>query len=142
MPENEKKFHEALKEYRVLKDLTQNQLSKKTGINRTVLSFLENGHQRPTTQHLIILKDKLGIDFSNTVFADTDRPYYGPPRESESTASTLAEMYNAQREVRMDLLHASDLLKENKESIRELPTQIKGVILAVENLINQAYRKI
>lgn len=60
---DQKKFSEALKEYRVRKGLTQNDLAKQLDMSRSVLSFLENGVQPPKTKHLTIIKDRLGISF-------------------------------------------------------------------------------
>lgn len=142
MPESEKIFNKVLKEYRVLKGMSQAEMAKRIGIDRTVLSFLETGRQQPTTKHLILLKDKLGIDFSDTVFGEADRPYYGPPREHETNTAAFFELYNLHKEIKRDLLRISDMMKEHKDEIRELPGTIRQVLLAVESLVNQTCRKI
>lgn len=142
MPESEKIFHEVLKEYRIRKEMSQDELANRIGISRTVLSFLETGRQQPTTKHLILLKEKLGIDFSDTVFGDIDRPYYGPPRESNTNTAAFFELYNLHKEIKLDLLRISDMLKEHKDEIRELPGTLRQVILSVESLVNQTCRKI
>lgn len=47
-----KKFSDALKTWRIQKNLTQNEVAKRMGISRSVLSFLENGQQAPKMRHL------------------------------------------------------------------------------------------
>lgn len=53
---------EHLREIRLSKKMTQDELSKKSGISRTTISKLENGKQTTVTNTTIIaLADALGI---------------------------------------------------------------------------------
>lgn len=141
MSNNEKKFSHALKEWRTRKGLSQKEVAVRMEMSRSTISFLENGEQLPNTSHIIKFKDRWGIDFSEYL-VDGPSPHYGEPKDSYSPALQFMELYNATKEVRNDLLKASDILRENNTQIDELPGELKKSIRAVESLINQAYRKI
>lgn len=141
---DKKIFSVTLKDLRKRKGLTQQEVATKLGLSRSIVSFLENGQQQPQLHHLSLLKEKFGWDLFDTVHnvSDMERAYYGQPREAEPTASALAEMYNSQREVKRDLLQASDLFKEMEIRFNELPQEITKGLKVIQSLINQAYRKI
>lgn len=131
-----KKFSEALKEWRKKKGLSQQEVASRMGISRTIISFLENGQQQPQLHHLRLLDENFGVDFSDSILqaSDSDKPYYGPPKEYDSTASALAQLINQQHEVKKDLIIAKGLLQEiitlGEEVNRDLLKRIK-IIYAI-----------
>lgn len=55
------KFIERLKELREEKGLSQEGLSKETGISRSAISFYESGQRVPSAEVIIILSRYFGI---------------------------------------------------------------------------------
>lgn len=142
MSKSIKNFQYTLKEWRTKKGLSQKEVGDKIGLSRSIISFLESGSQYPNESHIIKFKDGWGIDWSEYLVEEEDRPHYGPPNDSSLTASTIAELYNTTREVRKDLILISDLLKENHEKIEEVDPELKKVLRIIEKLVNNSSRKI
>ncbi len=53
----------AIKKVRTEKQLTQFQLSKLTNMSRTTITMFESGERQPSTEHLVLLSNKLDFDF-------------------------------------------------------------------------------
>lgn len=138
---NQKKLSEALREFRIRKDMTQDQVAKRIGISRPVLSQIENMNQIPTTRHLTLIRDRLGIDINQ--FMDEEgtktgvsepRPYFGEPFEIPKDVAAIASMVNDAKEVRKDLftlIKLLDQLQANEDHNLTL-NQIKLIGIAKE----------
>lgn len=135
-------FSKSLLLWRKSKGMTQEELGKKIGLSRTIVSFLENGKQAPQVYHLELLKDKLNLDLFDAIkeVRDDAKPYFGTPRDTEIAASAMGEMYNSIREVKRDLLLAADLF--NELDLAELPAEFIKGLKVIEKIILQANRKI
>ena len=55
------KFPERLKELRIEKGLSQEQLSKATGLSRSVIGYWESGKKHPTSPAIIALAKYFGV---------------------------------------------------------------------------------
>ena len=142
MSNSGQKFSEALKEWRTVKGLSQKEVGARIGVHRTVISFLENGEQQPSTKYLILFKEKWGVDFSDYVLGENDRPYYGPPRDSSVSHQDFVELINASKEAKKDLIAATELIESSKTEIESFPSTAKKLISQVENLITSAWKKL
>ncbi|MDE6059741.1 MAG: helix-turn-helix domain-containing protein [Clostridia bacterium] len=49
------KFYERLKELRIEKGLTQDQLAQETGLSRSAIGFWENGQRIPLASVIVVL---------------------------------------------------------------------------------------
>lgn len=65
-------FHEQLKRLRLEKNLTIEELSKKTQIGIEKLTAFENGDQTPSTQTMLLLSTILQVPVSNLVDGTTN----------------------------------------------------------------------
>lgn len=105
---NLKKFSDALKEYRARKEMTQLDLANRIGISRSVLSQLENGIQKPTTKHLTLIRDRLGIDINQFVEdlseKSDQKPYFGAPYDLPKDVAAIASMINDAKEAKRDVI--------------------------------------
>ena len=66
-----------LKQARLAKKLTQNQLAEAAGISVSFLSYLENGHQAMNIQTLISLLDVLNVSADWLLGNGTDSANHG-----------------------------------------------------------------
>ena len=57
-----KAFGIALREARITKGITQEELADRADYSTVSISFFENGHRQPTISALISLEDALGLD--------------------------------------------------------------------------------
>ena len=55
------KFTERLKELRIEKGFTFEQLAKKTGLSKSALNYWENGERIPNAQAVIVLAKFFGV---------------------------------------------------------------------------------
>ena len=55
------KFTERLKELRIEKGFTFEQLAKKTGLSKSALNYWENGERIPNAQAIIVLAKFFGV---------------------------------------------------------------------------------
>jgi transcriptional regulator with XRE-family HTH domain len=101
MSKIKKSFPEALLQWRIRKGLTQEEVGTRMGLSRSVISFLENGKQKPKPLHLILFQDHWGVDFSeSSELNDSESPQYGLPNSSHQNTNQILEMYNSIKEVR------------------------------------------
>jgi len=63
----EVRFGELLKELRVKKGLTQEQLATDCDLDRTYISLLERGERQPTLKTLFAIAEVLGVSASEIV---------------------------------------------------------------------------
>jgi transcriptional regulator with XRE-family HTH domain len=140
----QKKFSEALRDWRKKKNLSQQEVAQRIGISRTIISFLENGQQQPQVHHIKLFQDNFGIDFSETITgsAELDRPYYGSPKDGELTASALATLINQQHEVKKDLVIARSLLQEIITIGDEIDRDLFRRIKIIYSICDQALMKL
>ncbi len=108
-------FPEALIQWRKKKGLTQQEVGDRIGLSRTIISFLESGKQVPQIYHLDLFKDRFGIDFSEALMVNEDKTTYEKPQKSSESMIALAELVNASREAKKDILLAKDLVQEMME---------------------------
>jgi transcriptional regulator with XRE-family HTH domain len=108
-----KKFSDALKTWRIQKNLTQKEVADRMGISRSVLSFLENGVQYPKMKHLVLLQERCGLDLSYTITGNDSllsnqvsepRPYFGAPMEMPQDMAAVLQMINTRTEVKKDIV--------------------------------------
>ena len=61
MKEDSKKLGENLKKIRISKEITQIEIAKKLGVNRSFVSNIENGKNNPTLSTITSLARALGV---------------------------------------------------------------------------------
>jgi XRE family transcriptional regulator of biofilm formation len=61
MKEDSKKLGENLKKIRICKEITQIEIAKKLGVNRSFVSNIENGKNNPTLSTITSLARALGV---------------------------------------------------------------------------------
>jgi len=139
-----KKFSQALHDWRKKKQLTQEDVANKLGVSRTIVSFLETGKQLPQIHHLNLLKEKFNLDLSSHVWdsADQDKPYFGPPNEKDSSISAMAELINGQKEAKRDLVVAMDMTKALYADLEDKDTAYAKTLMVIYQTIKQAFRNL
>ena len=136
-----KKFSEALKTWRIQKNLTQKQVGDRMGINRTVISFLENGQQPPKMRHIVLLKERWGLDLSYTITGGEEpgeveqKPYFGSPVELPRDISAFAEMINTRTEVKKDLAIIQRMLKSMEEEFSRLSVESRKNMARISDML-------
>lgn len=141
---NEKRFFsEALRDWRKKKELTQKDVADKIGLTRAIISFLENGLQKPQLHHLNLLKEKFNVDFFDTVLdlPDSDMNHFGPPREADLSTATFVEMYNTLKEIKKDLIQSQSLLGQLDQFFDELPSEVTKGLEVVQKILADALKK-
>lgn len=141
---NEKRFFsEALRDWRKKKELTQKDVADKIGLTRTIISFLENGLQKPQLHHLNLLKEKLNVDLFDTVLdlPQSELNHFGSPRESDLSTATFVEMYNTLKEVKKDLIQANNLLDEVFKTYDELPNEVTKGLKVIQKVLSDSIKK-
>jgi transcriptional regulator with XRE-family HTH domain len=141
---NEKRFFsEALKDWRKNKELTQKDVADKIGLTRTIISFLENGLQKPQLHHLNLLKEKFNVDFFDTVLdlPQSEQNHFGPPRESDLSTATFVEMYNTLKEVKKDLIQVNNLLDELFKSYDDTPFEVIKGLKVIQKVVGDSIKK-
>ena len=136
-----KKFSDALKTWRIQKNLTQKEVAKRMGISRSVLSFLENGQQAPKMRHLVLLKERWDLDLSHTITGVEqkgdvqERPYYGFPMELPKDISAIAEMINTRTEVKKDLAIIQRMIKGMEDDFRHLSLESRKNMNRISDML-------
>lgn len=146
------KFSLALKEYRIRKGMTQMELSERTGLSRPVISNLESGNQTPTMRHIVLLKEKCGLDLSETVYNDdkSDGPsrvddvkvQYGLPADMTTDVLKVMEHFNKVQEARKEIAIVQKMLGEiaaeksfvDAQHLKQLE-QIQSILIRVQTLL-------
>jgi transcriptional regulator with XRE-family HTH domain len=141
--ENEKKFSDAFKTFRIKKGWTQEEMAKRLGMSRSVISFLENGQQYPKFNHLLMIKERLGLDLSEMISGTptpdqvSERPYFGPPNDMPNDMHQLMILYNNQKEVRKDLSIATKMLEELDDEMKNITFNGQKLIKRVKDILVQ-----
>ncbi len=138
-----KKFSDALKTWRIQKNFTQQEVAKRMGISRSVLSFLENGIQYPKMRHLVLLKERCGLDLSNTITGNEElnpqvsepRAYFGQPMELPKDVAAIAEMINTRSEVKKDIVIIIRLLTQMQEEFRALTLEGRKNMQRIQDML-------
>ena len=90
--------------------LTQLQVTKKTGINRTMLSHIEAGEHIPSVDQLLALSDVLNFNINDIIVSDTSETTAAKPQKRYKVAVagtgyvglSLAVLLSQQRIVFLD----------------------------------------
>jgi transcriptional regulator with XRE-family HTH domain len=139
-----KKFSDALKTWRIQKNLTQKEVADRMGISRSVLSFLENGVQYPKMKHLVLLKERCGLDLSHTITGNDSiignqvsepRPYFGSPAELPKDMAAIAEMINTRSEVKKDIVIIIRLMNQMEEEFRALTLEGRKNLNRIKDML-------
>lgn len=136
-----KKFSEELKKWRIQKNLTQDEVGKRMGISRSVLSFLENGQQSPKMKHLVLLKERWDLDLSHTITGVEqrgdvqERPYFGSPMELPKDISAIAEMINTRTEVKKDLAIIQRMIKSMEDEFKCLSLESRKNMNRISDML-------
>lgn len=138
-----KKFSDALKTWRIQKNFTQQEVAKRMGISRSVLSFLENGNQYPKMKHLVLLKERCGLDLSHTITdseglapqVNEPHPYFGHPMELPKDVAAIAEMINTRSEVKKDIVIIIRLLTQMQEEFRALTLEGRKNMQRIQDML-------
>lgn len=138
----------ALKEFRIKKQWTQQEMADRVGFSRPVLSFLENGIQPPKMQHIIALKEKVGLDISEYIYNEDkatipnsvsdSAPYYGSPKDLPEDIGQFMIHMNTMREVRKDIHIAANLIDQLRKSEENLTYNARKILDQVSNILISA----
>ncbi|MGB3465582.1 MAG: helix-turn-helix domain-containing protein [Cyclobacteriaceae bacterium] len=71
MTESAKKYGQRIKEIRVAKELTQQELAERLGIKRETINNVENGRQKPTIEFLIKLSSEVNMSLDEILQVET-----------------------------------------------------------------------
>jgi transcriptional regulator with XRE-family HTH domain len=138
-----KKFSTALKTWRIQKNMTQKEVADRMGISRSVLSFLENGNQYPKMRHLVLLKERCGLDLAHTITGNEElnpqvnepRPYFGHPMEMPKDVAAIAEMINTRSEVKKDIVIIIRLMTQMQEEFRALSLEGRKNMQRIQDML-------
>lgn len=86
-----KKLIKTVKSKRESKNITQNDLAKKTGINRAMLSKIENGTYIPSIEQIEALGDALGFEFDDLL--ETNEEVRKDTKEKSHTIAVAGTGY-------------------------------------------------
>lgn len=112
MDHNLQEIGARLKQARLAKNMTQNQLAEAAGISVSFLSYLENGHQAMNINTLIDLLDVLNISADWLLGNGTDSANHAAALEIEKELSSCTPK---ERESILRLVH---LMKDSISSMK------------------------
>lgn len=86
-------FAKNLKAYRLMADLTQDDLARRVGIKRSALSNYELGRTEPSIQLLCQFANALGVSLDELISEHTEYPNYIRMAQVTDEESLLLEVY-------------------------------------------------
>lgn len=114
-------FKDVLKELRINRGLTQDDLSKGTGLAKSTISMYENGNREPNFETLELFADFFNVDM-NTLFEHNSQniSYYLNPETAK-----LAQAIHDDPDLRILLDASRDLEPEDIKFVVELVKKLK-----------------
>lgn len=114
-------FKDVLKELRINRGLTQDDLSKGTGLAKSTISMYENGNREPNFETLELFADFFNVDM-NTLFEHNSQniSYYLNPETAK-----LAQAIHDDPDLRILLDASSDLEPEDIKFVVDLVKKLK-----------------
>ena len=109
-------FKDVLKELRINRGLTQDDLSKGTGLAKSTISMYENGNREPNFETLELFADFFNVDM-NTLFEHNSQniSYYLNPETAKHDDPDLRILLDASRDLEPeDIKFVVDLVKKLK----------------------------
>ena len=114
-------FKDVLKELRINRGLTQDDLSKGTGLAKSTISMYENGNREPNFETLELFADFFNVDM-NTLFEHNSQniSYYLNPETAK-----LAQAIHDDPDLRILLDASRDLEPEDIKFVVDLVKKLK-----------------
>lgn len=114
-------FKDVLKELRINRGLTQDDLSKGTGLAKSTISMYENGNREPNFETLKLFADFFNVDM-NTLFEHNSQniSYYLNPETAK-----LAQAIHDDPDLRILLDASRDLEPEDIKFVVDLVKKLK-----------------
>ena len=114
-------FKDVLKELRINRGLTQDDLSKGTGLAKSTISMYENGNREPNFETLELFADFFDVDM-NTLFEHNSQniSYYLNPETAK-----LAQAIHDDPDLRILLDASRDLEPEDIKFVVDLVKKLK-----------------
>jgi transcriptional regulator with XRE-family HTH domain len=110
---------ESIRKIRQLKGLSQGEMQKRTGILRSYLSRVENGHTVPSLATLQRLASAMGVALADFFAADGEGAAAAAPAVGDGASEYLVELKNylpqLSAQQRQELL---DMVKDMAQTVR------------------------
>lgn len=111
-------FNNRLKEYRVLRGLSQTQLANKIGVSRSLVSMYESGERKPSFEVLESIADILNVSFNDLM--GVDESHYIQMQNNDSPLGLDPDVQEL----------ATQIQKLDAEDRAEIRGEVRGMLRA------------